>query len=89
MDRRSNGTSGSAVAWGRDTSWDGVINFRTTRSVVGSARDAMRILQRVTPDVIVTDIAMPTNDGYWLIDQVRARSAVDGGKAGHRHHSLR
>jgi len=37
----------------------------------------------------VTDIAMPTNDGYWLIDQVRSRSAVDGGNAGHRHHRLR
>jgi len=48
-------------------------------TVVGSARDALGILQRVTPDVIVTDIAMPTNDGYWLIDQVRARSAADGG----------
>ncbi len=48
-------------------------------TVAGSARDAMRILERVTPDVIVTDIAMPTNDGYWLVEQVRARSAEDGG----------
>ncbi len=33
-------------------------------TAVGSAREALRILQRVTPDAIVTDIAMPTNDGY-------------------------
>jgi CheY-like chemotaxis protein len=48
-------------------------------TVAASARDAIRILERVTPDVIVTDIAMPTNDGYWLVEQVRARSAADGG----------
>jgi len=48
-------------------------------TAVGSAREALRILQRVTPDAIVTDIAMPTNDGYWLVEQVRARSADDGG----------
>ncbi len=48
-------------------------------TVAGSAHDAMRILERVAPDVIVTDIAMPTNDGYWLVEQVRARSAEDGG----------
>ncbi len=48
-------------------------------TVAGSAHDAMRILERVAPDVIVTDIAMPTNDGYWLVQQVRARSAEDGG----------
>src|SRR5262245_414621 len=44
-------------------------------TAVASAPDAMRILQRVTP----ADIAMPTNDGYWLIDQIRARTAPDGG----------
>ena len=48
-------------------------------TVVGSARDALRMLQRVTPDVVVTDIAMPTNDGYWLIDQIRGLRATDGG----------
>ena len=48
-------------------------------TVVASARDALRVLQRVTPDVIVTDIAMPTNDGYWLVDQIRSRRAEDGG----------
>src|SRR5690348_16337381 len=47
-------------------------------TVAGSAREALRILQRVTPDVIVTDIAMPTNDGYWLVEQIRARSAAEG-----------
>jgi len=48
-------------------------------TVVGSARDALRMLQYVTPDVVVTDIAMPTNDGYWLIDQIRALRATEGG----------
>jgi CheY-like chemotaxis protein len=30
------------------------------------------MLGRVTPDAIVTDIAMPERDGYWLLGQVRA-----------------
>jgi len=48
-------------------------------TVVGSARDALRTLERVIPDVVVTDIAMPTNDGYWLIEQIHAFPSHDGG----------
>jgi CheY-like chemotaxis protein len=40
-------------------------------TVVESAPDALRALQRVTPDVLLSDIAMPEHDGYWLIDQLR------------------
>jgi len=50
-------------------------------SAVGSAREAMSTLEGITPDVLVTDIAMPREDGYWLIRAVRrlpaaARSGV-------------
>jgi CheY-like chemotaxis protein len=41
-------------------------------TVVASAEQAMRTLRRVTPDILVADIAMPRRDGYWLIQQVRA-----------------
>jgi len=38
--------------------------------VVDDDSDA-RELFRTVPDVLVTDIAMPERDGYWLIQQVR------------------
>lgn len=47
-------------------------------TVVPSAREALRHLQRVTPDVLVSDIAMPHEDGYWLIREVRAHGAIKG-----------
>ena len=34
----------------------------------------------MVPDVLVTDIAMPGRDGYWLIGQVRALAPDRGGR---------
>ena len=45
---------------------------------VASARDALRNLRRMTPDAVVTDIAMPRENGYWLIRELRALDAVKG-----------
>ncbi|MBM4441193.1 MAG: response regulator [Candidatus Rokubacteria bacterium] len=47
-------------------------------TLVPGAREALRSLHRVTPDVLVTDIAMPDENGYWLIREVRALGAVTG-----------
>lgn len=33
--------------------------------------DAMRILQSVKPDLLLSDIGMPAQDGYQLIERVR------------------
>ena len=41
-------------------------------TVVESAPDALRVLQRLTPDILLSDIAMPEYDGDWLIEQIRA-----------------
>jgi CheY-like chemotaxis protein len=43
-----------------------------------SARDALRLLGIGRPDVILSDIAMPDGDGYWLVREIRglADSAV-------------
>jgi CheY-like chemotaxis protein len=49
-------------------------------TVAASARDALTILERVTPDVLVSDIAMPREDGYWLLREVR-RLPPDGSGA--------
>ena len=47
-------------------------------SVAQSAEEALRIIERVTPDVLLTDISMPRQDGYWLIEQIRALPADRG-----------
>jgi signal transduction histidine kinase/ActR/RegA family two-component response regulator len=36
-----------------------------------SASEALGLLQREHPDLLISDIAMPDHDGYWLIQQVR------------------
>jgi CheY-like chemotaxis protein len=48
-------------------------------SVVGAADEGLRVLERVMPDVVVTDIAMPDHDGYWLVRQVRSLPPDRGG----------
>ncbi len=44
-----------------------------------TAREALEILDQWNPDVLVSDIGMPGEDGYDLIRKVRAREAEHGG----------
>ena len=46
----------------------------------GSAREAFASVQEWRPDVLVSDIEMPGEDGYALIRKVRALDAERGGK---------
>jgi signal transduction histidine kinase/DNA-binding response OmpR family regulator len=43
------------------------------------ARAALALLRTWQPNVLVSDIAMPGEDGYWLIQQVRALPQEQGG----------
>jgi CheY-like chemotaxis protein len=52
---------------------------RALVTVTASAREALTVLARVTPDALVGDIAMPEEDGYWLIRELRALSPARGG----------
>jgi CheY-like chemotaxis protein len=47
--------------------------------VAGSARQALEILDGWRPDLVVSDIGMPGEDGYALLQQIRARPAARGG----------
>jgi signal transduction histidine kinase len=47
---------------------------------VGSAADAMKSMRANPPDILLSDIAMPGEDGYALIRQVRALAADRGGR---------
>ncbi len=45
----------------------------------GSVAEALAMIQAEAPDVLVSDIGMPGQDGYALIRQVRALGATHGG----------
>jgi CheY-like chemotaxis protein len=45
----------------------------------GSAAEALGVLLEWRPDILVSDIEMPGEDGYALIRQVRALPAESGG----------
>lgn len=45
-----------------------------------SAAEAFRLLEETRPDVLISDIGMPEEDGYQLIDKVRALPLERGGK---------
>jgi signal transduction histidine kinase/CheY-like chemotaxis protein len=45
-----------------------------------SAPEALRVFEEWHPDVLVSDIEMPGEDGYTLIRKIRARSVEEGGK---------
>jgi signal transduction histidine kinase/ActR/RegA family two-component response regulator len=47
--------------------------------VAGSAAQALQVLDVWRPDVLISDIAMPEEDGYALIRSIRARSASQNG----------
>jgi CheY-like chemotaxis protein len=48
-------------------------------TAVPSAADALASLDRLPPHVLVSDLAMPEEDGYSLIRKVRSREAERGG----------
>lgn len=48
-------------------------------TAVASAREAMTTLARVKPDLLLSDLSMPEQDGYWLIRAIRALPAERGG----------
>src|SRR3984893_9519609 len=47
---------------------------------VGSAREALDVLEGEKPHVLVSDIAMPEEDGYSLLKKIRALPPERGGR---------
>jgi CheY-like chemotaxis protein len=45
---------------------------------VASASEAMRVVARQTPNVVIADIAMPHHDGVWLLKELRQHQSVTG-----------
>jgi signal transduction histidine kinase/ActR/RegA family two-component response regulator len=46
----------------------------------GSASEAMEAIVKLRPDVLISDVGMPGDDGYTLISRVRALPAERGGR---------
>jgi len=42
------------------------------------AQSAMDMLDRIRPEVLVTDLAMPERDGAWLVTEARNRGLLNG-----------
>jgi CheY-like chemotaxis protein len=49
-------------------------------TVVATVSEALEALARIKPNVLVSDIGMPGEDGYTLIRKVRALDAEQGGR---------
>ena len=49
-------------------------------ATASSSAEALDLLERITPDVIISDIGMPLEDGYNFIRKVRALPPERGGK---------
>jgi signal transduction histidine kinase/CheY-like chemotaxis protein len=64
---------------GRDLLAEILIECGTRVSVAGSAAEAITQFDRDRPDVLISDIGMPGEDGYALIKRVRARAPEAGG----------
>lgn len=45
-----------------------------------SAAEALRAFGQETPDILISDLSMPGEDGYSLMQKIRARSAEQGGE---------
>jgi CheY-like chemotaxis protein len=54
--------------------------YGATVTAAGSAGRALRLLTEERPDVLLSDIEMPGEDGYSLIRKVRALSEAEGGR---------
>jgi CheY-like chemotaxis protein len=49
-------------------------------TAVQSASAALASIQQAQPDLLISDIGMPNQDGYMLLDQLRALTAEQGGQ---------
>ncbi|AFY45908.1 PAS domain S-box protein [Nostoc sp. PCC 7107] len=50
--------------------------YGATVQAVNSAQDALKAIAQTQPDLLLSDIGMPTMDGYMLIEQVRSTTSA-------------
>jgi CheY-like chemotaxis protein len=64
---------------GREILREVLVGHHAEVTLAGSAREALQALEAGRPDVLVSDVMMPGEDGYELMRLVRRRAAEDGG----------
>jgi CheY-like chemotaxis protein len=47
-------------------------------AVAAGAREALELLSRARPSVVITDVRMPGEDGFWLLREIRRQ--LHGGR---------
>jgi len=58
----------------------GVLEWHgATVTAVSTAEKALEVVEQLRPDVLLSDLEMPNQDGYWLIGRVRALAPERGG----------
>jgi two-component system CheB/CheR fusion protein len=63
----------------REAFMEMIQSFGAEVKTAASAKEALEVFQDYGPDVLVSDIAMPDEDGYNLIRKIRALKATRGG----------
>ncbi len=54
-------------------------DYGATVTAVGTADEALEVLERERPEVLLSALAMPDKGGYWLIGRVRGLPPERGG----------
>jgi len=54
--------------------------FNVQITAVASVAEALKAIEQIKPDILISDIGMPDEDGYDLIRKVRALSTEQGGQ---------
>jgi PAS domain S-box-containing protein len=57
-----------------------LVQCRAEVATAGTADEGLQLLRHYQPDVLVSDIGMPTKDGYQFIRDVRSLPSREGGK---------
>src|SRR5262249_35481783 len=68
------------VAGVRDLVRDALEQCGAQVTAVGSASEALGLVKRARPDVIVSSIRMPEKDGYWMSGGARSPRPDQGGR---------
>jgi PAS domain S-box-containing protein len=53
--------------------------FHVEVAAAASSEEALKLFERWRPDVLISDLAMPVEDGFTLIRKIRAMTAEQGG----------
>ena len=63
----------------REVFMEMLTSFGAVVATTASAKEALEVFQKLKPDIIVSDISMPGEDGYSLIRKIRLLGSAQGG----------